>query len=288
MDRRIFLIGGAFVALTVCSQQMEPAATFPSTSSVGAVDKCQSLDPGRIVSVTPLQEVVEILHVIRLKDEFETDQAYRKRLNPVLERLRALNKSVTGSKDLRLLVPFAKPQFEGLRYNADRNEFKVGSILGIFDTALGSGALVLASYTDRTGAYFGSTVLGLPVKVDKYNLNEVRLDPWPRSSSAMNLSDLGYRPHNFGSRDYWPRNYHPISFQMNPDEARKLKSKLALVVSGQLRYPYFTRGMEHLPATINDPNEVKVNYDQVYMDANCAAVIDQDSGKSYYTLVLDQ
>ncbi|HEV7372040.1 hypothetical protein [Arenibaculum sp.] len=200
------------------------------------------------------------------KDEFETTQAFWRRIGPKIDGVLA---KAGGEADGTLVVTF--PLDEALAtYEADKGILTIGNIasrllrLGriVVDRDHGPSTYVSVSSNERrVGRYVGGNAFGATTNVVKVERDVV-----------------GVAVPSYG-RYFWPNEFTPIQARLAPHEARAAKTALAVMMVGRLRAPFILTWRDRDLPEFDNPVDRTTDIEVLNFAPDCAAVLDRSSGK---------
>lgn len=223
--------------------------------------------------VTPIAELYErASQSIQPKGEFETDAAFKKRVDEALPLLQTWLVSATGTSRIIVAAPIKTS------YEADMGYFSVGYVSkwpitgpNDFPTKVpvppGFEAVAVESNKRAADEYVGQNAYGATRLVNAEGRDEYGV-------AILNL--------RLTTATSWIRPHFIV--RMSPEDAAAIGGKLSVLLVGELTAPGILQASVHSKPTLQTPYEVFTNKRYVTINASCGGVIARESGALLHRL----
>ncbi|TWA90672.1 hypothetical protein FBY14_104176 [Azospirillum brasilense] len=198
------------------------------------------------------------------KGEFETSEAFRSRMLPVIEKAKR-SAGLSANND-KLVFSFKVPE-HSTQYDADAKILTIGSsvsqYIGLLSGAWASGVgnyLIAAKSGGPKSTYIASNSFGVKKEVVKVEY----------SNTGLALPG--------GSMSGWPSSFTAVRERMQPEEARAAKGSLFVVFVGQIEEPFYLSGLNYVSPTISSPIEITTKAEAIKFNPECAVLYNKSSG----------
>lgn len=243
------------------AQNSSPAAS-PAVTMTNQRPPANQCSADRIASALTVQQALALVRPAAAKDQFESTEAYRARA--ITAARASFERQGRNIEDLAVIIPLPAPLST---YDADKQELQIGNVhLGVYRTSIGVTAnsrtfsyIPISETRANAGTYTGSNAFGARTEVVRRVGNDIGLIPIPEVFSNS-----------------WPTRYRgSLKFTMSPDEARRTKPGLAILLIGSLDPPFVETGRYVRSATFRSPFEVNIQIRGLVMRHDCIAFVDR-------------